>query len=124
MTLTDDERVLDFSGLQEQTQKLEALAAGCGVKRTARDFLLVFLEQMQKLLALADEFGVKLDEPHGWILLAYHLAIKHVPGFSGPPPRRGDHREALRWTDGQAPADRTDRPARGEPERVGQQQGG
>jgi len=44
---------------------------------------------MQKLLALADEFGVKLDEPHGWILLAYHLAIKHVPGFSGPPPRRG-----------------------------------
>jgi hypothetical protein len=93
VTLTDDERVLDFSGLHEPMQKLEALAdeyAKFGVKRDARDFLRAFLEQMQKLLALADEFGVERDGQPGWgFLLAYQLALKHVPGFSGPPPRRG-----------------------------------
>jgi hypothetical protein len=89
----DDERVLDFSGLQEQMQKLEALADGYaefGVKRDAQDFLRAFEEQMQKLRALADEFGVERDGQPGWgFLLAYQLALKHVPGFSSPPPRRG-----------------------------------
>jgi hypothetical protein len=93
VTLTGDERVLDFSGLQEPIQKLAALAdkyAEFGVKRDVRDFLLTFLTQMQKLKALADEYGVERDGPAGWgILLAYQLALKHVPGFRGPPPRRG-----------------------------------
>ena len=44
-----------------------------------------FVDQMNKLLALADEFGVKREGPAGWgFLLAYQLALKYVPGFRLP----------------------------------------